>query len=499
MDCLLFSLNEAWSMRLAGVHRIAHTLRKQDLDVEVFDWGMSWSLEQLQEVVRSRSPEKLKIIGFSYIFNHQWSPTMETFAGWIRKTYPHITLLCGGGHYPVFKSEHIQYYVYGFGEHAVQALIKYIISNGSRPRFELNKFNNGYIIDANKNYPAYPMSSLLTEHQDRDFIDPDEWLSIELSRGCKFKCSFCNFPVIGVKGDYTRDAEDFRQELAFNYDKFGTKNYIITDDTFNDSTEKITKFANVVETLDFDPFFSGFIRADLLISRGEKEMRELDRMNFRGQFYGVESFNTASAKSIGKGMSGERVKQGLIDIRKYFESRGSKQYRGSISLIAGLPHETVDTLMSTKQWLIDNWQGQCFFINVLEIPKAEWGNPSTLSVDFKEFGYTDMLDESPDNVDLQKNLKRIDPLLNATRHSTICMVWKNQHLDFIQAADTVADMIEIKKTHNFTISNFLLGMRFNDHTTLEDRLKITDNDLSVRKQELRYNSLDSYIHKKLSL
>jgi radical SAM superfamily enzyme YgiQ (UPF0313 family) len=149
--------------------------------------------------------------------------------------------------------------------------------------------------------------------------------------------------VLGVKGDYTRDAEDLREQLQLAHDQFGTTNYLVADETFNDSTEKITKFANAVEQLSFKPYFSGFIRPDLLVSR-KQDREELLRMGFLGHYYGVETFNQVSAKAIGKGMNPERLKTGLVDLKNYFIENSDNKYRGSIGMIIGLPGETESKL-----------------------------------------------------------------------------------------------------------------------------------------------------------
>ena len=69
--------------------------------------------------------------------------------------------------------------------------------------------------------------------------------------------------------------------------------------------EKITKFADVVEKLDFVPWFSAYIRADLLIAR-PRDREELLRMNLTGHYYGIETFNRESGKIIGKGYDTEK-------------------------------------------------------------------------------------------------------------------------------------------------------------------------------------------------
>ena len=104
--------------------------------------------------------------------------------------------------------------------------------------------NGRPLLSANDQYSAFPMKSLNVIYEDRDYIQPYEWLGIEFARGCKFSCDFCNFPVLGVKGDYSRDADDFGIQIKDAYDRFGVTNYLVADETFNDRTEKIAKFAD---------------------------------------------------------------------------------------------------------------------------------------------------------------------------------------------------------------------------------------------------------------
>ena len=45
--------------------------------------------------------------------------------------------------------------------------------------------------------------------------------------------------MIGVKGDYTRDMNNFYTEAMRNYDKWGLTNYSVADETFNDYIPKL--------------------------------------------------------------------------------------------------------------------------------------------------------------------------------------------------------------------------------------------------------------------
>lgn len=484
MKCLLFNVAvRSDQERTLGIYRIAHHMREHTIDTEVIDWASFWNIEQLKTLVYSRSPNKIRLIGFSHLFSH-WTPVLEKFCEWICKTFPHIKIVSGSGSPPLFKSSFIHYYVAGYGENAVIELFKYILGNGPRPKFSLNKVNGAPIIYANDHYPAYPIPKLLVKYEKRDFIESDEWGLIEFSRGCKFQCAFCNYPILGVKGDYSRDASDFDLQIRDAYDKFGICNYGIVDETFNDRTEKITKFADVVEQLPFTPWFNAYIRADLLISRGAKEKNELKRMNVRGHFYGIESFNTASAKAVGKGMDGERLKDGLLEIRRDFENDGVGLYRGNISLIAGLPYESVDSLNNTIDWLVKNWQGQAAQMHPLVIYVNDLIKPSKFSLDYKKYGYSEKKILSDDSVSSSNYYLDKETLR-----------WKNEYMDE-DIANTVTDkLLDLKDKNDFRLQGFKLAGRFLDTKTLQERLALR----SLKFQNYKFKSLDTYINKKLNL
>ena len=230
----MFNVTQDASLsRPLGGHRIAHYLREQGWDIEVVDWANWWSLEQLQDFFRSRYNKDVVFAGFGHLYSI-WSDTMEQFGWWIKKNYPNVTLISGSSVNPMFTSSCIDYYVQGFGEHAIVNLLKYIAGNGPTPVFEM--LGSRKVIPAIEHYPAFPMKSLMVKYEDRDFVESDEWLTVELARGCKFKCAFCQFPVLGVKGDTSRDAVDFEIQLKDAYDRFGVSSYIIADETFNDRT-----------------------------------------------------------------------------------------------------------------------------------------------------------------------------------------------------------------------------------------------------------------------
>lgn len=370
--------------RSAGSHRIASFLRQHGLDIEVVDFAPSWKFEEFKELIRSRMTPTLKFVGLGAVFNMNTETLWRCFA-WLKQTYPDVLLVTGSTDFYNLHFIPVDYMVVGYGELAILEILK---GTAKYTEEVIDKEGNKRrTVHALKQYPAYPMRNLSIDYEARDFLQPFESVTMETSRGCRFKCSFCTYSILGVKDDHTRCSDDFRDNLMRNYDNYGIHRYSISDETFNDHSEKIVKYADVVETLPFKPNFGGYIRADLLHTRPQ-DIEHLARMQFNGQFYGVESFHRPSGAAIGKGMNPVKIQQAILDTKDYFMKHNG-YYRGTISLIAGLPHETEETLNETLNWCIENWKTNHLAVTPLIIA-SDHNNvkQSTLSASYEKQGYS---------------------------------------------------------------------------------------------------------------
>lgn len=453
----MFGCNWDPSLRSTGSHRIATFLREEGWDVEVIDFAAHWPLQYLKELVKSRVTTQTKFFGFSSFFN-SWNETLTEFTTWIKTHYPHIKIILGGQGIAMTKapSKNIDFWIDSFGEMAILEVVKSIVGNTSTNlKFDFEHFGDKKLIKSITSYPAFPMKSYKNLLEKRDFLKSYEWLTTEFSRGCKFSCSFCNFPILGVKGDYSRSQEDFELEMRHNYDNFGIKNYYIADETFNDSTEKIIKFADVVDKLNFKPYFSGFIRGDLLITHKES-WEHLVRLGMGGQFYGIETFNHKSAKAVKKGMHPDKVKEGLLQLKKYFSDR--LFYRGAISLIVGLPFETIQSLVESRNWLEDNWYDQHFDAWPLAIADIKVGdnftNLSEFSKNLLKYGLRELKNYDEHIKLLEKNGQKFN--IDLLPASDSRFKWEHDTMNEVQANLITQKMLQIPSSQ--VLSNFTLGM-----------------------------------------
>lgn len=479
--CLIFNVNGNSRERLAGGHRIASHLRNTGWDCEVIDFLNDWSQEEIEELFKSRITSNSKFIGLSYIFSLDAQlPRVKEFTKWVKDTYPQL-LIISGSQTTLVDNEYVDYHVTGYGEIALDTILKYKFSNGPAPIHDIMQFSHykTKVINALHNYPAYPHRDPIIKYEDRDFMNENEWGRIEFSRGCKFKCTYCSYPVLGVKGDYTRDVESARNQLMDAYTRFGIKNWIVSDETFNDRTEKITKFADMVETLPFVPYFSGYIRADLLVSR-PKDREELLRMRFLGHFYGIETFNHESAKAIKKGMEPKRLQEGMIEVKNYFKKHVGTYYRGHMAFIVGLPYETKESIENTLKWLRKNWIDQAASSNPLQIGTANDYRSSEMSLEYKKYGYREMpLAKFPD-YDPAGGIEK-DSLLYKSEMMDRGIVWENEHMNIFEANELTnrfrTDVYMIGKHSIEKLDPFLFSASYchdnGELLNLEEKIKMT--------------------------
>lgn len=468
MNVIIFSdVNTIGYGKYAGPYKIATELRRSGYSVQVIDNYTKCSTEKLKRIINKFVSSETLWVGFSTTFT-EVQPVkkrisrqrlnkslievlgredIEEILSYIKDLNKTVRIVAGGANARILKTEElIDHVVIGQGETSVLALTNAIKNNEKLPRvltehlFPYNEFTNSII-----------------EYQSQDIIFPGEHLTIEFSRGCIFKCKFCNYPLLGKKlWDFVKSPALIASEMQRNYDLFQTKGYLVTDDTINDSVEKIEELHKSLTNLPFDLTLSSYARLDLIVSHPHT-LDLLYEMGIRSLFFGVETFNHESGKIIGKGMHPDKIKQGL----EYVKTR-YPDIMVSIGLIFGLPGETAQSLEETIEYLkscpADNVTISPYFIN----PE------STIGKNPEKYGY----------------------IVNNP------MDWKNEHLSWQQCSEltNIADsFLDTKNKLSWFFINRVMNCGYTLDQCQNTLLKDVKTSLRDKKQTVIKNYFDQLL------
>ena len=385
-----------------GAFRLASELRSHGYRVLVIDYLGRWLLDyaKFKQLLNNIISQDTLFVGYSGTFlvdpfatknNAKWPQTgtsIQEVNQYIKNLNNNVKIIYGGARANSISDDlldcNLDYIVQGFAD-TVIVDIAHALKQGRTPQFS-NKIKDVKIINHDAKGLSFNFRDRsTTTYTADDFIIPGETLPIEISRGCMFKCSFCSFPLLGrSKQDlsYIKDPTVLTRELANNYEKFNTINYMITDDTFNETTEKLLTIKHAIEESGVKIRFFAYLRADLLARFPEQQDILIDMGLMTGSF-GIETLNYESAKAIGKGMHPDRVKECLIE----FKRKGQGQINTHGNFIVGLPHDSEESINQEMSWVFDNPDFlDTFHVTGLNLRQGDiW--TSEISSDPEKYGY----------------------------------------------------------------------------------------------------------------
>ena len=386
--------------RYLGPYKVAHSLRKAGFTAQVIDFIMSMDEETLYHYLKKFITNDTVMLGVSTTFlcqkihKHSDGVSRRTpehiikTLGRIKKEFPKMKVVLGG-----YMAEHIADYgvvncrIEGAAEDIVVELVRYFKTNKDEPKYKFVKPLWGVKLQKIYNEPL--VKKYIIEEDDfrfskQDCIIPGETLPLEISRGCIFKCKFCQYENIGRgKFDYLRSMELVREELIYNYENFGVTNYNILCDTFNDSEYKMNLWHKTVTSLPFKIKFSAYLRADLL-HRHTDVPHQLKETGVFGAYHGIESFHPVSSRVIGKGWSGKQAKEFLP---KLYHDIWDSKVAQHLNFIVGLPNDTVESMDYTADWFIQNNLHSITF-DPLTLLQVSYRNQSEFEKNAESYGYT---------------------------------------------------------------------------------------------------------------
>ena len=306
------------------------------------------------------------------------------------------------------ENKDFDFVVMGYADNSVTELANHL-SHGSIIS-KCYRSIHGFTVINDETAENFDFANSTMSYMPYDGIRPNEMLPLELSRGCIFQCAFCSFPLNGKKKlDYIKGFELLYDELMNNYQKYGTTRYIFLDDTFNDSLEKITGLLEISRRLPFQLEYWTYLRLDLLLAHPET-IDMIYESGCRSAHFGIETLNKVSGAAIGKGMPRDKIVNGI----KFVKSKW-KDCILSASFIVGLPHESIESVTETMDWLASD---DCALDAYMVFPLTFMSHSTAK--------FTSKLEQNPEKYGY-KNLRNLPE--SASRY------WENDYMTYYQACD----------------------------------------------------------------
>jgi hypothetical protein len=470
-NLILFSdISKPLQGKSMGVYRIANHLRQQGFTVKIVHSFIRISDEDFQNICDRYISNETLVVGlgatvladldFGFFFGIPEERVRNRFLN-LKEKFPWIQTVAGGAQITASSEDFISnldffdWVVKGQGETAIVALLNHL--KHGQP-IKTNTVTRPKII-SDQTYPFNEFNQTFNTFTKDDGVIPGEGLPIEIARGCVFKCKFCSYDLTGKKfGEYTKAGQLIRKELIENYERWGTTDYYVADETINDSIEKVQMLVDSVSGLDFRPRFSGFLRLDLIWHRPEMADLLLD-WGLEACSFGIETIDDRSGRAVGKGLGVERIESTLAHLRSVW---GDRVFINA-SFILGLKYDTDETAKQLDRWLTDQIQKKHIHKVMVKplyiMPKV---GVSYLDKNFVDQGYRLLQDAAG-----SKN-----GYFRFAEEGQV-MVWENDHWDYIKAktaANHIHSKFNSKKIcqyriakHNFPFIKSIIPVQYKEH------------------------------------
>ena len=248
----------------------------------------------------------------------------------VKTAVPDVPVVLGGPHVHLFPDETMQlpgvdYLVLGEGERSFAGLLDALTSSKQRRAEALEAIpglvykRDGRIIKTSPPEPVedlddipFPARHLVPYREYSSLLSAGETVTtLFTSRGCPFKCRFCDRPHLG-KRFRARSAMNTVDEIE-RCVEMGIGEFLIYDDTFTVNKRRVLDICDEILRRKLSINFDIRARVDTI---NETMLKQLRKAGCSGIHYGVEAGTPAALAALNKGITIPQVKEVFTMTRK---------------------------------------------------------------------------------------------------------------------------------------------------------------------------------------
>ena len=303
--------------RPPGAQIVGDLFAQNNYDIQTIDFFGSWDHAKLLDLLTDWVNGEKVVVSFSVSLSFYDAHRYQEFGVAFKERNPQATFIIGGVRYAdsikaegsiLFKDEWLDVVFLGRSMKNFDNWLKGNIEALPK-RIEGSTTIVGTDKELEKDF------AVIHKFQEQDLWCEKDIATFEISLGCKFNCSFCNYDFKNIKNPDLADAEQLHQFFLQAYE-YGVTNFYFADDTVNESVEKLDIFEKATENLPFKPRVSGFFRIEMFAKNYEQQLACFKNAEIMGMYFGLETWNKEAGKTIGKAMDREKIKEILRSLKK---------------------------------------------------------------------------------------------------------------------------------------------------------------------------------------
>ena len=459
--------------RNLGASEVTKRIEERNIPCTTIEWFTKWDKEILYKCVyKYLSGCDQPVIAISVPFVPDDIYLIKDILLNLKKVLPNLIIISGGNRtYDKNLADVVDYFFIGRSMEIFESWL----DNRDLTKFKTKQDN----VFLNNNVDVAIERPVLAYYRDSDLLTPHDVVGFELGIGCRFNCAFCNFDLRKMHNPKMANPVLISNTLNELHEKYGITNFFITDDTINESLEKLQVLADVVSKLKFKPNLSGYCRLDLLEKPEQQELWK--QIDLAAVFFGIESFNPEASKLVRK--TGRMNSQ--IETLKTLRQLTPNTFL-SAGMIIGLTGDSKEHIISSMKYVSENNLLDAMQYGVLSIPDMD----------------TDIFDNYMLS-DISKNPEKFGYEITGRRPREDLSVqakfeWKNDWCDSKSAESIYSEVIEYLKKYKISKSDAFEYLSFLSLSIVRSKEEVkTMNDIVVRKSLSLANKYRAeYIDKK---